>query len=38
MSEDENKIWHDEVQELTDGYIAKVDAALDHKQSEIMQV
>jgi len=38
MSEDENKIWHDEVQELTDGYIKSVDAALDAKQQEIMQV
>ncbi len=38
MSEDENKLWHDEVQELTDDYIAKVDAALETKQAEIMQV
>jgi len=38
MSEDENKIWHDEVQDLTDTYIAKIDAALDTKQAEIMQV
>ncbi len=38
MSEDENKIWHDEIQELTDSYIAKVDAALETKQAEIMQV
>ncbi|MCC5999288.1 MAG: ribosome recycling factor [Pararhodobacter sp.] len=38
MSEDENKLWSDEVQELTDAYIAKVDKALEAKQEEIMQV
>lgn len=38
MSEDENKIWSDEVQELTDKYIALVDKALEAKQEEIMQV
>lgn len=38
MSEDEHKIWHDEVQELTDTHIKAVDAALENKQSEIMQV
>jgi len=38
MSEDENKIWSDEVQELTNKYIALVDKALDAKQEEIMQV
>lgn len=38
MSEDDHKIWHDEVQELTDANIAKVDAALENKQKEIMQV
>ncbi len=38
MSEDEQKIWHDEVQELTDKFIAHVDEALEHKQEEIMQV
>ena len=38
MSEDDHKIWHDEVQELTDKYIASVDKALEHKQAEIMQV
>lgn len=38
MSEDENKIWHDEVQELTDAHIKSVDEALDVKQAEIMQV
>lgn len=38
MSEDEHKIWHDEVQELTDTHIKAVDTALENKQSEIMQV
>jgi ribosome recycling factor len=38
MSEDDHKIWSQEVQELTDTYIAKVDAALESKQAEIMQV
>ena len=38
MGEDENKIWSDEVQELTDKYIAQVDKALEAKQEEIMQV
>ena len=38
MSEDDNKVWHDEVQELTDGVIKSIDAALEVKQAEIMQV
>ena len=38
MSEDEHKIWHDEIQELTDTHIKAVDEALEHKQAEIMQV
>ena len=38
MSEDDNKIWHEEVQELTDKSIAAIDAALESKQAEIMQV
>ncbi len=38
MSEDDAKIWEDEVQELTDSYISAVDTALETKQSEIMQV
>jgi len=38
MSEDEEKIWHDEIQELTDSHIKQIDTALDHKQEEIMQV
>ena len=38
LSEDDQKFWESEVQELTDAYIKKVDAALETKQEEIMQV
>ncbi|MBV2360843.1 ribosome recycling factor [Thalassococcus sp. CAU 1522] len=38
LSEDDQKLWEAEVQELTDTYIKKVDDALDTKQQEIMQV
>lgn len=38
MSEDDQKIWEGEVQELTDTYIKKIDSVLDAKQDEIMQV
>ncbi|RMF39672.1 MAG: ribosome recycling factor [Alphaproteobacteria bacterium] len=38
MSEDDQKIWSDEVQALTDAHIAKIDEALEAKQQEIMQV
>jgi len=38
MSEDDQKIWETEVQELTDTAIKAVDYALTSKQSEIMQV
>jgi ribosome recycling factor len=38
MSEDDQKMWSDEVQELTDKYIVSVDKALENKQQEIMQV
>ena len=38
MGEDDQKIWSDEVQDLTDKSIAAIDAALDQKQEEIMQV
>ena len=38
MSEDDQKFWEGAVQELTDQFIGKVDAALEHKQEEIMQV
>lgn len=38
MSEDDQKMWSDEVQALTDKAIAGVDKALESKQQEIMQV
>ncbi len=38
MSEDDQKIWHDEIQSLTDRFIGEIDKALDAKQEEIMQV
>ena len=38
MSEDDQKLWEDEVQSLTDTYIKTIDETLETKQSEIMQV
>ncbi len=38
MSEDDQKLWQAEVQEMTDDYIKRVDEALETKQDEIMQV
>ncbi|SHE67780.1 ribosome recycling factor [Ruegeria intermedia] len=38
LSEDDQKFWENEVQELTDQMIKAVDAALEAKQAEIMQV
>lgn len=38
LSEDDQKFWEAEVQDLTDTYVKKVDAALETKQEEIMQV
>ena len=38
MSEDDQKIWEGEVQEMTDSYIKLVDDTLETKQTEIMQV
>ncbi len=38
MSEDDQKLWEAEVQEMTDSYIKQIDGALENKQSEIMQV
>jgi ribosome recycling factor len=37
MAEDDHKMWHDEIQELTDAAIKKIDTALNSKQEEIMQ-
>ena len=38
MSEDDQKFWHDAIQELTDKYVGEVDKSLANKQEEIMQV
>ena len=38
ISEDDQKFWETEVQELTDKKIAAIDSALETKQTEIMQV
>jgi ribosome recycling factor len=38
QSEDDQKIWSEEIQELTDASIKKIDEALEAKQAEIMQV
>ncbi len=38
MSEDDQKLWEEEVQELTNTSIKAIDDALDAKQMEIMQV
>ena len=38
MGEDDQKMWSEEVQDITDKTIAAVDRALDSKQHEIMQV
>lgn len=38
MSEDDQKIWEGEVQNITNRFIALIDAQLETKQGEIMQV
>ena len=38
MSEDDQKVWSEEVQSLTDAAIKRIDDALASKQEEIMQV
>jgi ribosome recycling factor len=38
MSEDEHKMWSEEIQKLTDDTIKGIDAALVKKEGEIMQV
>ncbi|MBI1261820.1 MAG: ribosome recycling factor [Rhizobiales bacterium] len=38
MSQDDHKSWADKVQKLTDKVISEIDAALAHKEAEIMQV
>ena len=38
MDEDDQKIWADEIQDMTDRQIAAIDKLLETKQQEIMQV
>ncbi len=38
ISEDENKNAQDDIQKLTDKYIAELDKVLDNKEKEIMEV
>ena len=38
LSKDDQKIWSDEIQELTNVSIKKIDEVLEQKQAEIMQV
>lgn len=38
MSEDDQKFWESEVQDLTNRLIASIDETLESKQAEIMQV
>ena len=38
LSEDDQKIWSDEIQELTNKSIKKIDEVLEQKQAGIMQV
>ncbi|MDC0095484.1 ribosome recycling factor [Amylibacter sp.] len=38
LSEDDKKIWSDEIQDLTNVYTKKIDEVLEQKQVEIMQV
>lgn len=38
LSEDDQKFWESEVQEMTDKFIKLVDQTLEGKQAEIMQV
>ena len=38
MSEDDHHLYADEVQDLTDKTVVRIDEVLDSKQKEIMQV
>ena len=38
MSEDEHKLWSEEIQTLTDSRIEAIDKLLETKQAEIMQI
>ena len=38
MSEDDQKLWEEEVQEITNASIKAIDEALENKQAEVMKV
>lgn len=38
ISEDESRRWQEDMQKLTDRFIAEIDQILDHKEKEIMEV
>ncbi len=38
LSQDEHHLWSDEIQEMTDSHIKKIDEVLAQKETEIMQV
>ncbi len=38
MSEDDAKIWSDEIQDITNSMVEMIDKALSEKQAEIMQI
>ena len=38
LSQDDQHLWGDEIQSITDAHIEKIDEMLDAKQQEIMQV
>ena len=38
LSQDDHRLWSDEVQSLTDEHVAKIDEMLNAKQQDIMQV
>ncbi len=38
MSDDDSRLWSDEIQELTDSTISGIDKILEEKQTEIMQI
>jgi ribosome recycling factor len=38
LSQDEQHDWGDEVQEMTDGYVKRIDATLVEKEQEIRQI
>jgi ribosome recycling factor len=38
LSEDEQHVWSDEIQEMTDAHIKQIDETLATKEAEIMQV